>query len=176
MNYRHLICASLLALFAFNTTACESVRTQNDWMVAEKSSRPMSSDGESNSGLVIINEPTDIYVNVAPLSPIYFGFDSKELDPADKAQLDSYINAMTSDMTITLVGHTDEPGTPEYNEELGQARAEVIREYLLSKGVTNINIQVATHGEEHRVIKTNERHWRNRRVEFRVTTTATALN
>ncbi len=49
--------------------------------------------------------------------------------------------------TVHLSGHTDNEGDPSSNLVLGQRRADVIKNYLLSKGVPDAKIVTSTKGE-----------------------------
>jgi len=49
--------------------------------------------------------------------------------------------------TVHLTGHTDNEGDPTSNLSLGQRRADVIKNYLLSKGVSNAKIIASSKGE-----------------------------
>ena len=48
---------------------------------------------------------------------------------------------------VYLSGHTDNEGDPESNLRLGQRRADVIKNYLVSKGVSTGNIITSSKGE-----------------------------
>ena len=49
---------------------------------------------------------------------------------------------------IRIDGHCDERGTAEYNLALGERRADVVKEYLTSLGVTPDRIQTRSLGKE----------------------------
>ena len=50
--------------------------------------------------------------------------------------------------TITIEGHCDERGTPEYNIALGERRAKATKRYLNSLGVANSQMETVSYGEE----------------------------
>ena len=66
---------------------------------------------------------------------------------------------------VTIEGHCDDRGTGEYNLALGERRANAVKEYLGSLGVTPDRILVVSKGEESPVcVDGNENCWqRNRR-------------
>lgn len=70
-------------------------------------------------------------------------------------------------MDVSVVGHTDRVGTPEYNCSLGMERALLIKKILVSLGIDPAFIEVASHGEGNPLVKTEDevRESRNRRVE-----------
>ena len=49
---------------------------------------------------------------------------------------------------IVLEGHCDERGTVEYNQALGERRADAVRDYLVGAGITTNRIQVISYGSE----------------------------
>lgn len=65
-----------------------------------------------------------------------------DMHPEGKKKLDEFANHLTGyydNATVTVIGHTDRLGSEEYNQILGQKRADTVKAYLMSKGVTNIN-------------------------------------
>ncbi len=81
---------------------------------------------------------------------VYFEFDSSTLDEAAKAKLEENADWLKKDpaRTVTIEGHTDEVGTPEYNLGLGERRAQASRDYLLHLGIDSKRVSIITYGEE----------------------------
>jgi peptidoglycan-associated lipoprotein len=81
---------------------------------------------------------------------IYFDFDKSELDDQAKSKLNQNAEWLKEDKarTLTIEGHTDEVGTPEYNLGLGERRARATRDYLIALGVEESRVSVITYGEE----------------------------
>jgi peptidoglycan-associated lipoprotein len=81
---------------------------------------------------------------------VYFEFDSSELDAAARAKLEENAEWLKADpaRTLTIEGHTDEVGTPEYNLGLGERRARTTKDYLVRLGVTEKRVSIITYGEE----------------------------
>jgi OOP family OmpA-OmpF porin len=72
-----------------------------------------------------------------------FSFDkasSTDLLPAGKATLDQLAQTLKDGYvqvnSIALIGHTDRLGNEQYNYKLGLRRAETVKAYLQSRGVT----------------------------------------
>jgi outer membrane protein OmpA-like peptidoglycan-associated protein len=61
-----------------------------------------------------------------------FEFDRAELGPAQHARIGALAQHLLAQgiRSVRLVGHTDPVGTPGYNRELGQRRAEAVRQAL----------------------------------------------
>ena len=72
---------------------------------------------------------------------------------------------------ITIEGHCDERGTPEYNLGLGERRAMVTREYLVELGLDLGRIRTVSYGKEFPFDPgSNEQAYsRNRRAHFVIT-------
>ncbi len=107
---------------------------------------------------------------VAPTATVfYFDFDSSVLRTDSRALLDAHAAALkASPRSVRLEGHADERGTREYNIALGERRAQAVRAYLVSRGVTS-PIEVVSYGEESPAVDaSNEYAWQqNRRVEIK---------
>jgi peptidoglycan-associated lipoprotein len=81
---------------------------------------------------------------------IYFEFDSSELSDDSREILNNNATWLKEDAArrLTIEGHTDEVGTPEYNLGLGERRAQSSRDYLIRLGIEAARVQIITYGEE----------------------------
>ena len=52
------------------------------------------------------------------------------------------------DISVTVEGHADERGTREYNLALGERRANAVKDYLLTYGISGGRISVISYGKE----------------------------
>ena len=52
------------------------------------------------------------------------------------------------DITVTVEGHADERGTREYNLALGDRRANAVKDYLLTYGISGGRISIISYGKE----------------------------
>jgi outer membrane protein OmpA-like peptidoglycan-associated protein len=72
---------------------------------------------------------------------IRFEFDSADLTPFARRQLDAFGEALTSEelkpYTILVEGHTDAIGAADYNQRLSERRAKAVSDYL----VQNYNVE-----------------------------------
>ena len=68
-------------------------------------------------------------------------------------------------MRVSIEGHADERGTREYNLALGARRANAVKEFLVSVGVSSARIDTVSYGKERPVCtESNEACWtQNRR-------------
>ena len=53
-----------------------------------------------------------------------------------------------SDLKFTLEGHADERGTREYNLALGERRANAVKDYLMTYGISGSRLSVISYGKE----------------------------
>ncbi len=109
---------------------------------------------------------------VIRLHNVNFEFASANLTSTSVHELDHLVTIMNDypDMQIEVSGHTDNVGEPDVNMELSQNRADVVRNYLASKGIDAGRINAVGYGET-RPIETNdteEGRAQNRRTEFRI--------
>ena len=104
--------------------------------------------------------------------PIFFEFNSAQLRPEANQLLDKVSAALASGeletFRFSIEGHTDDVGSPEYNENLSTDRAAAVENYLLAKGVPRNRLGVIGHGESAPVAPndTEAGRQRNRRVEI----------
>ncbi|MEP6505271.1 MAG: OmpA family protein, partial [Betaproteobacteria bacterium] len=106
-----------------------------------------------------------------------FGFNSAKLGP-NQTKLDevaSVMNANSDIQSVTIVGYTDRIGSPQYNQKLSVQRAESVKAYLASKGVSGSRLQAVGKGEADPVVECKDEKKRpalikclepNRRVEI----------
>ena len=51
-------------------------------------------------------------------------------------------------MTFSIEGHADERGTREYNLALGERRANAVKDYLMTYGISGSRLSVISYGKE----------------------------
>lgn len=104
---------------------------------------------------------------------IYFPVNSvnKLADQEVEEYLDKLaIRVIEKNEKIKLDGHTDNSGSTEYNLELAGMRAQMIKDYLLSRDVKSYQIITESFGDQ-KAIQTNETEKgraANRRVELKI--------
>ena len=113
-------------------------------------------------------------------SNVLFEFDKAVLKPEGKAAIDSQVVgklASVQKLEVVLVtGHTDRLGSDEYNLKLSKARADAVRDYLVSKGVDRSKIETIGMGEKQPVVQCDQKEMKalidclqpNRRVDVQV--------
>lgn len=109
----------------------------------------------------------------SPLKPVFFAVDSAELDDAGRATATANADLLRKNpnWVITIEGHCDERGTPEYNLALGERRALAVKTFLVSLGVAGDRIRTVSYGKEFPFDpgKTEQAFASNRRGHFVIT-------
>jgi outer membrane protein OmpA-like peptidoglycan-associated protein len=102
-----------------------------------------------------------------------FPFNSTEKD--DNPEVDAYLKKLVdkhkaTKATFVVVGHTDDVGSPERNNQLGMGRAKAIAKILENNGIAAGRIQVLSKGETEPVAGNDSENGRqqNRRVVLTV--------
>jgi peptidoglycan-associated lipoprotein len=107
------------------------------------------------------------------LTDVYFDLDKSDLKDDARAGLQKNADWMKKwTMTrVTIEGHCDSRGTTEYNLALGERRARIVRDYLVSLGVAGERVQAISKGKEAPFCtEENEACWsQNRRGHFVLT-------
>jgi peptidoglycan-associated lipoprotein len=104
------------------------------------------------------------------LADVFFAYDSTELTAEGRGVVQKNAEAMKrfTSTKVMVEGHADSRGTNEYNLALGERRADVARDYLVSLGIANDRVTVVSKGEEQPACSEEaESCWqRNRRGKF----------
>ena len=81
---------------------------------------------------------------------VYFGLDKYDVSSEFAQMLDAHAAFLRSNPSykVTVEGHADERGTPEYNIALGERRATAVKMYLQGKGVSADQISIVSYGKE----------------------------
>lgn len=84
----------------------------------------------------------------------HFGYDDDALRAQDKPTLDQFsevVREYDPNVVVTVEGFTDPAGDPTYNQQLGQRRAEAVRQYLISSGGLHPErVRAVSYGEDTR--------------------------
>lgn len=98
----------------------------------------------------------DFIVNVG--DRVFFETDSAEITPQGRNTLDKQAQWLNSygQYAFTIEGHADERGTREYNIALGARRAQAVREYLASRGISATRMRTISYGKERPVAVCND--------------------
>ena len=108
-----------------------------------------------------------------PLADVFFALDEATIRNEARGPLQKNAEWLKrwSNTRIQVEGHCDARGTAEYNLALGERRANAVKEYLVSLGITGDRIAVVSKGKESPFCsESNEGCWQqNRRGHFVIT-------
>ncbi|HEV2288132.1 MAG TPA: peptidoglycan-associated lipoprotein Pal [Candidatus Acidoferrales bacterium] len=100
----------------------------------------------------------------------FFDYDKSDIRPdtRDALQKDAEFLRSYPQVNVTVEGHCDERGSEEYNLGLGQRRADAVKQYLVSLGISADRVKTMSWGKEHPFCTDhNETCWQqNRRGHF----------
>lgn len=123
-------------------------------------------------GCTIVDEATNVELREI-IKNIYFETNSENLKSESYGNLDKLVLIMNKfpEARLIVEGHTDSDGDDDYNMNLSQRRANAVKAYLVSKGVSESRIAAKGYGETMPVAsnKTDEGKAKNRRVELILT-------
>jgi OOP family OmpA-OmpF porin len=106
---------------------------------------------------------------------VHFTFNSSTLNEYARPLLDNAATVIGKlekqhpGLKVDVSGHTDAKGTDGYNQALSERRADIVRDYLTKKGVSQARINVQAFGESKPAAGNDTEQGRalNRRVELR---------
>jgi len=106
-------------------------------------------------------------------SDVYFDYDESNLsdDTRDKLSRNADLLKSNAQFSVTIEGHADSRGTSEYNLALGERRANAVRDYLTSLGISATRMRTISYGKERPVCTEEvESCWsQNRRAHMIIT-------
>lgn len=109
---------------------------------------------------------------VVTLNYVQFATGSADLTPLSTYELDNLYQMLrqSPELVVEVGGHTDVTGAAADNQVLSQQRAEVVRNYLLEKGISPDQLQAVGYGSSQPVATgdSEEDLAKNRRTEVRI--------
>jgi OOP family OmpA-OmpF porin len=116
-------------------------------------------------------EPVEVGAS-GVLNNLFFDLNKYELKEKSITELDKVIRFLgeNPDIRVEISGHTDNVGTPAYNLQLSQKRAQSVADYLTHHGIDAIRLIQKGYGAD-KPLKpndTDENRQINRRIEFKV--------
>jgi outer membrane protein OmpA-like peptidoglycan-associated protein len=103
---------------------------------------------------------------------VLFDYDQSTLNDQASGAIDQIVRAVGGQeiVALSIVGHTDNIGDDEYNQSLGERRAQAVANALAASGITHSEVEVISVGES-QPRASNDTDWGralNRRVEVHV--------
>jgi peptidoglycan-associated lipoprotein len=161
--------AAMLALAACTTKPKTADEAPPMAPPAAETSSPVQSS-------IVAGSIQDFRVNVG--DTVHFDYNEYNVTDEDKGilQRQSAWLQRYPQVRITVEGHCDERGTREYNLALGARRANAVKEYLVSLGVSAARLDTISYGKERPICtESDENCWaQNRRGVSTITGGATS--
>jgi len=109
---------------------------------------PMAAAPAPVTSSIIPGSAEDFRVNVG--DTVHFAYNQYNVEDSDKTILGrqaAWLQKYPS-VRVTIEGHCDERGTREYNLALGARRANAVKEFLVSQGVSTGRVETVSYGKE----------------------------
>ena len=139
-----------------------------------KAPQPAAADTSENASYKEAQLDAELQRQVKEkLAPIYFDYNSFQLssDAINQLGIAGQFLKEHETMRVLVEGNCDERGSAEYNMGLGENRARVAKEYLVSYGIPTSRIEITSYGKERPAVpncSNDPCHAKNRRDEFKV--------
>ena len=102
-------------------------------------------------GDVYTGSETVEYLATGVKDRVFFATNKSTLTTASRDTLRkqaAWMRKKGKDLTFTIEGHADERGTREYNLALGERRANAVKDYLMTYGISGNRLSVISYGKE----------------------------
>jgi peptidoglycan-associated lipoprotein len=139
----------LIALSAI-VFACSKKESSNDQ--SSESSKKSSISSSTGSSIKSLSSKSFV------ADRVFYKFDDASVQENHKADLKaqaSYIKeklAENANLEVIVEGNCDERGGVEYNMVLGQKRADSVKEYLTSQGISAERVKAVSFGKERVIV------------------------
>ena len=101
---------------------------------------------------------------------INFDFDKADITPESRPIIDQVVKLLQNNpgLSLTVEGHTDNAGAPDYNQRLSDARARSVVATLTARGIDGRRLKAAGYGQDKPIAdnSTDIGRAKNRRVEL----------
>lgn len=157
MKINRLVWLAIVAS-ALLSVGCTSTGTRDDAGASVEDGSGGAATSGAGRGGAWTGNPLDDPNSLLSTKVIYFDFDQSSIrsDFIEVLRTHAgYLNTNPS-VTVRIEGHADERGSREYNIGLGERRANAVRTFLQTEGVTNAQITTISYGEERPAVLGND--------------------
>ncbi|EJL6759606.1 peptidoglycan-associated lipoprotein Pal [Vibrio cholerae] len=168
MQLNKVLKSLLIALPVLAVTACSS---SDDAANSGSQTNQSAASTVDSNGLNAQGQLTEQELKEQALrenQTIYFAFDNATIASDYEAMLAAHAAYLVKNpsLRVTIEGHADERGTPEYNIALGERRAQAVAKYLEALGVQAGQLSIVSYGEEKPLVlgQSEEAYAKNRRA------------
>jgi outer membrane protein OmpA-like peptidoglycan-associated protein len=106
-------------------------------------------------------------IEVVKFSPIFFKLGSAHIPSSQLAKLDNHAKVLKNNpnIRVRIIGNASNEGSAPLNMQLGQLRADTIKNYLISSGISANRMTTDSLGKS-QAIYTGDKELLNRRVDI----------
>ena len=136
MNISNLKKLLLIAFAGLILTACATQKKAETGLI---------------QGDVYTGTDTVEYLATGVKDRVFFATNKSTLTTASRDTLRkqaAWMRAKGKDLSFSIEGHADERGTREYNLALGERRANAVKDYLMTYGISGNRLSVISYGKE----------------------------
>ncbi|AOM40806.1 peptidoglycan-associated lipoprotein Pal [Xenorhabdus hominickii] len=146
MQLNKVLKGLMLALPIMAVAACNNTKNANN----DQSGVGTVDNSSSKAGLSAEELARQQMQELQNNNIVYFGFDKYDINSEFAQMLDAHAAFLRSNpsVKVTIEGHADERGTPEYNIALGERRANAVKMYMQGKGVSADQLAIVSYGKE----------------------------
>ena len=150
---------------------CPFKDSDGDGLLDKDDDCPMTPGPKSNKGCPVIDEEVAEVIKMA-FENLEFETNKDIILPNSKPALDQLAEVLIkrTNWNLQISGHTDNVGEDNANMVLSKKRAEALKSYMISKGITETRLMVQFFGETKPIADNNtaEGRKKNRRVEMKI--------
>jgi len=140
-----ILMPAVFIVFAFLSGGCGKKTPQPEVTTVTEGLGPAESLDTAETDGSIMEGRTS-----APMLPVYFAFDSSNIegDQVDRLEKNADFLKSHQKINVRIEGNCDPRGTREYNLALGERRALSARKYLMDLGVNGAHLTTVSWGKE----------------------------
>jgi outer membrane protein OmpA-like peptidoglycan-associated protein len=142
------------------------------YMDSQKKDLEKNLSKEIAAGQARVEKMSNDVVRITMTNATAFDVNSSQIKPGFNSTMDKLADVVIryGKTTLTVVGHTDNTGKPDYNQKLSEERALSVARYLESKNVNAMRLATSGKGETQPIASNTTETGRqaNRRVEIYV--------
>ena len=149
MQLNKVLKGLMLALPVIAVAACSSHKNNNNDQTGMGADGAYGAGAGQNGNMSSDEQARLQMQQLQQNNIVYFGLDKYDVQSEYAQMLDQHAAFLRSNPSykVTIEGHADERGTPEYNIA-GERRANAVKMYLQGKGVSADQMSIVSYGKE----------------------------